>query len=99
MDGYDSQTSIFNLDYYLKVNSLMVEVDDFNDITYGIQGYSFGFPVFSIERESDSGSIYFVENQLFGSLICMLQAQSRKTTCECRSPNSSIGIRQYWKSH
>ena len=53
----------------------MKNMNDFNDITCGISTYSFGFPLFVIERKSDSRSIYLAENQLFGSLICMLQAQ------------------------
>ena len=72
--GDGSKKSIFNLDSRT-VNTLMTNMNDYNDITCGISGYSFGFPIFVIERKSDSGSMYFAENQLFGSLICTLQAQ------------------------
>ena len=55
--GNGPKKPIFNLDSRT-VNALMRDMNDFNDITCGISDYSFGFPVFDIERRSDSGSMY-----------------------------------------
>jgi hypothetical protein len=69
----DEPRSIYSLDVE-RILSLF-SFSEFSDISSGAIGDKFCFPTFTIERKSDSGSCFFAENELIGTLRCMLEAQ------------------------
>ena len=70
----ESSPSLFYLDRQ-KVQSLL-SVQEFADLSLGAIGDIFCFPTFAIERKSDSGSLYYAQNQLIGMFRCMIEAQT-----------------------
>jgi hypothetical protein len=52
----------------------LLSMNDFSDVSCGMTG-EFAFPSFVIERKSDSGSLFFAQNQLIGALRCIFEAQ------------------------
>ena len=70
----DSSPSVFCLDRE-KVQSFL-SVQEFSDLSLGAIDDIFCFPTFAIERKSDSGSLYYAQNQLIGLFRCMIEAQA-----------------------
>jgi len=46
------------------------------EICCGARSAGFHCPTFVVERKSDSGSLFYAENQFLGSIRCMLEAQA-----------------------
>jgi hypothetical protein len=63
--------------YFINPRDLekVLSAQEFSEIGCGAIGERFCFPTVAIERTSDSGSLYFAQNQLLGSLCCIYQAQ------------------------
>jgi hypothetical protein len=52
----------------------VLSAQEFSEIAYGAVGEQFCFPTVAIEWKSGSGSGYFTENQLLGSLYCIYES-------------------------
>jgi hypothetical protein len=53
----------------------MLDMTELLEVTCGANEHLFCFPTFVVERKSDSGSLYAVENQLLGAFRCIFEAQ------------------------
>ena len=69
----DEPPSVYSLDGE-RVRSIFT-VSEFSDVSCGAIEDKFCFPTFTIQRKSDSGSCFLAQNQLFGTLRCILEAQ------------------------
>jgi hypothetical protein len=64
---------IFSIDHQLVKHLSPVEL---SEVACGALGEQFCFPLFVVERKSDSGALFHAQNQLLGSLSCMYEAQA-----------------------
>jgi len=70
-----------------------LSAQEFSEIACGAVGEKFCFPTVAIERQSDSGSTYFAENQLLGSLLCIYESQRiAKRRFDENLPHLALGI-------
>ena len=90
-DVYESQDpGIFSLDHR---TMSALSAQEFSEIACGAVGEQFCFPTVAIERKSDSGSAYFAENQLLGSLCCIYESQRiAKRRFDENLPHLALGI-------
>jgi hypothetical protein len=70
---FNSTPNLFNLDDNALLSRLTWR--ESQEIGCGARGAGFLCPTFVIERKSDSGSLFYAENQFLGSLRCMFEAQ------------------------
>jgi hypothetical protein len=71
----------------------VLSAQEYSEIGCGATGERFCFPTVAIERKSDSGSLYFVQNQLLGSLCCIYEAQKiARLHFSPTLPHLAIGI-------
>jgi hypothetical protein len=63
--------------YFINHHDLEKELSaqEFSEIGCGAIGEQFCFPTVAIVRKSDSGSLFFVQNQLLCSLCCIYESQ------------------------
>ena len=90
-DVYESQDSgIFSLDHH---TMSLLTAQEISEISCGAIGEQFCFPTVAIERKSDSGSVYFTENRLLGSLCCIYESQHiAKLRFDENLPHLALGI-------
>lgn len=69
---FPEDPSIFSIDIP-RLRGL-VNLRDYSELSCGIVG-DFSLPTFAIARESDSGAVFFAENQLLGTFRCFYEAQ------------------------
>jgi len=53
----------------------MLNMTELLEVGCGVTEDLFCFPTFVVERKSDNGSLYAVENQLLGAFRCIFEAQ------------------------
>ena len=87
----ETVTNIFSLDDR-RVRSLL-QLQEYDELCCGLVGRGFSFPTFTVERKSDSGALYYAQNQLLGTLRCMVESQMvAKRRVDKNLPVLSLGI-------
>ena len=92
LDMYEYQDpGVYFINHHDLVKSLSSQ--EFSEIGCGAIGEQFCFPTVAIERKSDSGSLFFAQNQLLGALCCIYEAQKiARLHFSSTLPHLAIGI-------